>query len=106
MIHFSPHDVESVLDKSPANVKDNAENERWKSIPLEWTVLILGEEDEKAANVGAEYSDDVDNQPWYEVIRLVFDYSRDSEDVAEQKDGETKAFADSGKYLVPVFVRN
>ena len=64
----------------------------------------MGEEDEKAADVGAEYSDDVDNQPWYETVGLVIDYSRDSKDVAEQKDGETKAFTDSGKYLMPFCV--
>ena len=68
MFQVPPHDIVSVLDKCPADVEDNAETERNKSLPLEVTLLDLSGQDEEAANVVDEYQDTVDNKPGYEEV--------------------------------------
>ena len=64
---------------------------------------ILGWEDEEAANVGADDSDDVDYQPRYEEVRLVLVYSRYGEDVTEEKNRETEDLIDCGDNIMPDF---
>ena len=93
MCNVPPHDIESVLDKYPANVEDDAKKEGNKSL------LVLSGEEKEAANVGAEYSNDIDHQPWYEVVRLLIVCAINAKDVTEEEQGETEEFTTIRKYV-------
>ena len=83
-------------------MKNQAEDERSKSIPLEVPILILSGEDEETADVGTKNPNDVDNKPRDEVVWLSVNYSRYAKDVTEEKDTETKTLTGSSKYMMPL----
>jgi hypothetical protein len=59
--HLTFYDIESVLDKDPAEVEEDSKTKRKEAIQLETALTVLCTEEKKAANVRADNPDDINH---------------------------------------------